>query len=52
MKSMDESKDTRSSTRFQPTKWSEWLVPALLIMLVIGLFVTLGIVLLSVFQLI
>jgi hypothetical protein len=36
-----------SSRRFQPSRWSNWLVPAVLVILVIGLVATLTLVGLS-----
>jgi hypothetical protein len=41
----------RPSKRFTPSKWSEWLVPALLAILIVGLLVTLAIVVLSMLHL-
>ena len=38
---------SRPSKRFTPSKWSEWLVPAFLAILIMGLLVTLAIVVLS-----
>lgn len=37
----------RESKRFTPSRWSEYLVPALLVLVSIGLLVTLAIVILS-----
>ncbi len=42
---------SRPSKRFTPSKWSEWLVPALLAILLVGLLVTLAIVVFSVLHL-
>jgi hypothetical protein len=39
------------SKRFTPSKWTRWLVPALLGLLLLGLLITLAIVLLAVFGL-
>jgi hypothetical protein len=42
---------TRPSKRFIPSRWLEWLVPALIALLFLGLLLTLGIILLSVLHL-
>jgi hypothetical protein len=42
---------SRPSKRFIASKWSEWLVPALLVILIVGLLVTLAIVVLSMLHL-
>jgi len=42
---------SRPSKRFTPSKWSEWLVPALLAILIMGLLVTLAIVVFSMLHL-
>jgi hypothetical protein len=42
---------TRPSKRFAPSRWTEWVVPALLVVLFLGLLVTLSIILLSVLHL-
>lgn len=39
------------SKRFNPNRWTEWVIPALLILLLIGLLATIAIIALSVFGL-
>jgi hypothetical protein len=43
---------SRPSKRFTPSKWSEWMVPALLGVLFLGLVVVMAIILLSMLHLI